>query len=426
MMKWTQAQWRDNAKWFPGFLTPFAKSMGRSERREGAALYVEGLLLSGERKSIEPMAERLGVDSQKLQQLITDSPWDDQAVWRAIRQEIPTHLEPLWAWIVDETGWLKQGEHSVGVSHQYCGAVGKSAHCQVHVEVAVTDGQAAVPIGARLYLPEKWTQDLKRCQEAGVPDGVKFATKPQIALALIKEALADHVARAPVLGDAAYGNNGDFRAGLRQLGLEFFLQIDASQLLGWAKPVALELKRTLWHVQENQAKGLPLAKLFAGLKSIQWHHCSWKAAAGKTRRTRLAWMKVYLAGALERGATRLEELWLVVDWPETEAEPYHYYLAHLHRPPHPARLLQLSRSRWNIEQYFQRAKTDLGLDHFEGRSWRGFHHHLVMAVLAYLFVTVIYLRAKKNFWCDVGTNSEKDPSLVAAVDRVLPLLRSKI
>lgn len=426
MMKWTQAQWRDNAKWFPGFLTPFAKSMGRSERREGAALYVEGLLLSGERKSIEPMAERLGVDSQKLQQLITDSPWDDQAVWRAIRQEIPTHLEPLWAWIVDETGWLKQGEHSVGVSHQYCGAVGKSAHCQVHVEVAVTDGQAAVPIGARLYLPEKWTQDLKRCQEAGVPDGVKFATKPQIALDLIKEALADHVARAPVLGDAAYGNNGDFRDGLRQLGLEFFLQIDASQLLGWAKPVALELKRTLWHVQENQAKGLPLAKLFAGLKSIQWHHCSWQAAAGKTRRTRLAWMKVYLAGALERGATRLEELWLVVDWPETEAEPYHYYLAHLHRPPHPARLLQLSRSRWNIEQYFQRAKTDLGLDHFEGRSWRGFHHHLVMAVLAYLFVTVIYLRAKKNFWCDLGTNSEKDPSLVAAVDRVLPLLRSKI
>lgn len=426
MMKWTQAQWRDNAKWFPGFLTPFAKSMGRSERREGAALYVEGLLLSGERKSIEPMAERLGVDSQKLQQLITDSPWDDQAVWRAIRQEIPTHLEPLWAWIVDETGWLKQGEHSVGVSHQYCGAVGKSAHCQVHVEVAVTDGQAAVPIGARLYLPEKWTQDLKRCQEAGVPDGVKFATKPQIALDLIKEALADHVARAPVLGDAAYGNNGDFRDGLRQLGLEFFLQIDASQLLGWAKPVALELKRTLWHVQENQAKGLPLAKLFAGLKSIQWHHCSWQAAAGKTRRTRLAWMKVYLAGALERGATRLEELWLVVDWPETEAEPYHYYLAHLHRPPHPARLLQLSRSRWNIEQYFQRAKTDLGLDHFEGRSWRGFHHHLVMAVLAYIFVTVIYLRAKKNFWCDLGTNSEKDPSLVAAVDRVLPLLRSKI
>jgi hypothetical protein len=150
-MKWTEANWRAHAKTFPGFLAPFAQPMGRSERREGAALYVEGLLLPGERKSIEPMAERLGVDSQKLQQLVTDSPWDDQEVWRAIRQVIPTHLEPLWAWIVDETGWLKQGAHSVGVAHQYCGAEGKSANCQVNVEVAVTDGQVAVPIGARLY-----------------------------------------------------------------------------------------------------------------------------------------------------------------------------------------------------------------------------------------------------------------------------------
>jgi SRSO17 transposase len=157
-MKWTEANWRSHAKGFPGFLAPFARPMGRSERREGAALYVEGLLLPGERKSIESLAERLGVDSQKLQQLLTDSPWDDQEVWQAIRQVIPTHLEPLWAWIVDETGWLKQGAHSVGVAHQYCGAEGKSANCQVNVEVAVTDGQVAVPIGARLYLPEKWTR----------------------------------------------------------------------------------------------------------------------------------------------------------------------------------------------------------------------------------------------------------------------------
>ena len=113
-MKWTQADWRNHAGRFPGFLAPFAKPMGRSERREGAALYVEGLLLPGERKSIEPLAERLGVDSQKLQQLLTDSPWDDQEVWRVIRREIPAHLEPLWGWIVDETGWLKQGEHSAG------------------------------------------------------------------------------------------------------------------------------------------------------------------------------------------------------------------------------------------------------------------------------------------------------------------------
>ena len=235
-MKWTQTDWRKHAERFPGFLATFAKPMGRSERREGAALYVEGLLLPGERKSIEPLAERLGVDSQKLQQLLTDSPWDDQEVWRVIRREIPAHLEPLWAWIVDETGWLKQGGHSVGVGHQYCGAVGKSANCQVNVELAVTDGQVAAPMGARLYLPEKWTQDARRCREAGVPAEVTFATKPEIALELIRQAVADGVPQAPVLGDSAYGINGPFRDGLRELDLEFFLQVDARSLVGWANP----------------------------------------------------------------------------------------------------------------------------------------------------------------------------------------------
>lgn len=418
-MEWTGTNWRDHAEEFESFMAAFVKPMGRSERREGAARYVEGLLLPGERKSIGPMAERLGMDAQKLQQLITDSPWDDQAVWQTIRQEVPARLEPLLAWIVDETAWLKQGEHSVGVGHQYCGAVGKTANCQVNVEVAVTDGQSTVPIGARLYLPEKWTQDLPRCEAAGVPAAVTFATKPQIALDLIKEALTDQVAPAPVLGDAAYGNNGEFRDGLRNAGMEFFLQIDPRQLLGWAKPVDLVLKRTRWHVRENEPPAIPLDKLFSAQKNLPWHPCSWKSASNKTRHTRLAWMKVYLPGALERGADKLEELWLVVDWPETNTEPYHYYLALLHRPPHQARMLQLSRARWNIEQYFQRAKTDLGLDHFEGRSWRGFHHHLVLAVLAYLFVTVIYLRSKKNFWCDLGTDSQADPAFHHSPNRVL-------
>jgi SRSO17 transposase len=424
-MEWTPKDWRKHVAEFPRFLAPFAEPMGRSERREGAALYIEGLLLPGERKSIEPMAERLGVDSQKLQQFVTDSPWDEQEVWRVIRREFPGRLEPLLAWIVDETGWLKQGEHSVGVAHQYCGAEGKSANCQVNVQVAVTDGEASIPIGARLYLPEKWTADPARCREAGVPPQVQFATKPQIAVELIGEALADGVAPAPVLGDAAYGGNGPFRDGVREKGLEFLLQIDARQL-GWAQAVALEHKRVRWHVRENEAKAQPLLELWAARKHKDWQRCSWKSADGQTRRTRLGWMKVYLPGSLDRGADGLEELWLVVDWPEGDAEAYHYYLAHLHRPPQKARLLRLSRSRWNIEQYFQRAKTDLGLDHFEGRSWRGFHHHLLLAVLAYLFVTAVHLRVKKNFWCDVGTDAAPDAALAAALDRILPLLRKEV
>jgi hypothetical protein len=160
-----------------------------------------------------------------------------------------------------------------------------------------------------------------------VPAEVTFATKPQIALELIRQAISDHVPPAPVLGDNAYGINGAFRDGLRELGLEFFLQGDAQQLRGWAQPVALERKRTRWQVREPHPKALSLAQLFAGQKKAQWHPCSWKAVDGQTRRTRLAWMKVYLAGALDRGAADLEELWLVVDWPAGDAEPYHYYLA---------------------------------------------------------------------------------------------------
>ena len=395
-MAWNKAQWDRSSQRLPKFLSPLVQDLGRSERHVVATLYVEGLLMPGQRKSIGPMAERLGVDSQKLQQFITDSPWDEAAIWKALRPVAVDCLEPLEAWIVDETGWLKQGAHSVGVAHQYCGAVGKSANCQVNVQVAITDGLVAVPVGARLYLPENWTKDRARCREAGIPDTVEFATKPQIAVKLIKEALVDGVAPAPVLGDNAYGINGEFRDELRSLGLEFFLQIDPGQLTGWAQPMKLEKKRTRWHVVADAPAASTLFKLFAAQKTGKWRPCSWKAADGQTRHTRLAWMRVYLPGALDRGSQSLEEVWLVVDWPEGAAEAYHYYLAHLHREPTVARCLRLSRSRWQIEQYFQRVKDDLGLDHFEGRSWQGFHHHLVMAVLAYLFVTVVFLDAKKT------------------------------
>src|SRR5271154_4500203 len=187
---WNAKLWKESVPQFLEFLNPLIAGLGRSERRVAATRYVEGLLMPGQRKSIIPMAERLGVDAQSLQQFVTDSPWKEEEMWRAIRQEIIPHLEPLEAWVVDETGWVKQGAHSVGVSHQYCGAVGKQANCQVAVELAATDGQVAAPLGARLYLPQGWAQDPRRVRAAGVPARVVFAPKTQIALALIDEALA--------------------------------------------------------------------------------------------------------------------------------------------------------------------------------------------------------------------------------------------
>ena len=422
-MEWNAKLWKNSVEQFTTFITPLAATVGRSERRIAATRYIEGLLIPGQRKSIEPMAERLGVDSQSLQQFLTDSPWNDDDVWTAIRREVIPHLEPIEAWIVDETGWLKQGQHSVGVGHQYCGAVGKSANCQVSVEVAVSDGWIAAPVAGRLYLPESWTSDRSRCKQAGVPDNIPFATKPMIAVELIEQVLRDGVPVAPVLADAVYGDNAQFRKRLHDLDLEFFLQVDPGKHKGWDHEVQTVLKQKRRHAAPDTPPSETVQQLAASISPKQWKDCSWSTANGLTRTTRIAWREVFLQHDLRHPNGSLERIWLVVDWPAGDAEPYHYYLARFHKEPTRTRCLKLSRSRWQIEQYFQRSKDDLGLDHFEGRSWRGFHHHLVLAAIAYLFILTVYVRSKKNFWCDVGTDSPSDPALAGEIDRLLHVLR---
>lgn len=424
-MKWNARLWKNSVVQFTSFISPMVAGLGRSERRQAATHYVEGLLMPGQRKSIEPLAARLGVDAQSLQQLVTSSPWNDETVWRAIRQEVIPHLEPLEAWVVDETGWLKQGRHSVGVSHQYCGAVGKQANCQVSVELVVSDGWVTAPMAGRLYLPESWAQDRERRAEVGVPAEVEFRTKPELGLELIRQAQADGVPPAPVLGDCVYGDSPEFRQGLRELGMEFFLQVSPTHK-AWTHRVPTEQKRTRHYLREGIPPARTLAEIAADWPPEQWKNCTWKAADGQTRKTRLAWGEVYLQHRLRKGDADLEKAWLVVDWPSGEAETYHYALAHFHQPPRRARCLKLSRSRWQVEQYFQRSKDDLGLDHFEGRTWRGFHHHLVLSALAYLFILTRYVSTKKNFWCDVGTGSAPDPALAGESDRLLQLLRHEV
>ncbi len=424
-MKWNARLWKNSVAQFTNFITPLVAGLGRSERRRAATHYVEGLLMPGQRKSIEPMAERLGVDSQALQQLVTSSPWSDETVWRAIRQEVIPHLEPLEAWVVDETGWVKQGRHSVGVSHQYCGAVGKQANCQVSVELVVSDGWVTAPLAGRLYLPESWTQDRQRRAAAGVPPEVEFRTKPELGLELIRQAGADGVPPAPVLGDCVYGDSPEFRQGLRELEMEFFLQVSPTHK-AWTHPVPTEGKRVRHYLAAGSPPARSLAEIAAHWPPEQWKKCSWKAADGQTRRTRLAWAEVYLQHRLRHGDANLEKVWLVVDWPSGESQPYHYALAHFHQPLRRARCLKLSRSRWQVEQYFQRSKDDLGLDHFEGRTWRGFHHHLALSALAYLFILTRYVSTKKNFWCDVGTDSPLDPALAGESERLLQLLRHEV
>jgi SRSO17 transposase len=421
-MEWTLSMWKESVNQFRQFMAPLICDLGRSERRVAATRYIEGLLIPGERKSMEPMAARLGVDKQSLQQFVTDSPWSDDALWSSIRREVVPHMTPLEAIIVDETGWIKQGKESVGVSPQYCGAVGKKANCQVSVEVAVTDGWVAAPIGGRLYLPKSWTDDRERCMRSRVPDDVEFATKPMLAIGIIKDALRDNVPAAPVLGDAVYGDNSEFRSALRGLKLEFFLQVDASKHKGWNHEVNTEVKRVRRHISADAPPAKTLAEIGRDLPRKAWKTCSWLTAGGQTQTTRVAWCQVFLGHGLRQAGGDLERLWLVIDWPEGDPDRYHHYLAHFHSPPTLAQCVKLSRSRWHVEQYFQRSKTDLGLDHFEGRSWRGFHHHLVLSAVAYIFILTVYLRSKKNFWCDVGADSPPDPAVSGEVARLLRVL----
>jgi SRSO17 transposase len=420
-MIWNSAHWRQKISQLQAFIDPLVAGLGRSERRESAALYVQGLLMPGQRKSIEPLASRLRVDSQKLQQFLSDSPWQEGQVWQAIRREVIPLVEPLQAWVVDETGWLKQGTHSVGVSHQYCGAVGKQAQCQVAVELVVSDGEIAAPVGGRLYLPEVWVQDPVRRKKAGVPDQIAFQAKPAIAGDLIEEALQDGVTAAPVLGDAVYGHASELRGRLRRLGLEYFFQSE-ERWLAWGERPKLTHGSKRWSVAKTAPPARHLRQWAESFEESEWQAASWQAADGRRRATRLAWKQIYLHSDLEEDQGEWLPCWLVVDWPKGETNPYHVNVAWLRQPPTKGRMLRLSRGRWPIEQYFQRGKDDLGLDHYEGRSWRGFHHHLVMSAVAYLFVVADYLRAKKNFRPDVGNGVASDAAIDRAFARLLSLL----
>jgi SRSO17 transposase len=287
--------------------------------------------------------------------------------------------------------------------------------------LVVSDGEVAAPVGGRLYLPESWTKDAARCHKAGVPGEVSFQTKPQIAGDLIEEALRDGLSAAPVLGDSVYGNAPELRERIRQLGLEYFFNAE-EPWLAWRQRPKLTRGPKFWSVSQQAPKGQKLRLLAEEWKPRRWQSASWQAADGERRATRLAWEQIYLNSDLNEKTGQWPACWLVADWPEGQADPYHVYLGWLKQPPSKGRVLRLSRGRWPIEQYFQRGKDDLGLDHYEGRSWRGFHHHLTMSAIAYLFVVVDYLRSKKNFRPDVGTGVASDAAIDRALTRLLSLL----
>ena len=410
-------------------------SMGRKERREHAEQYVRGLLLDGERKSIEPMASRLpDGDVQALQQFVNQSPWSFLEVRASLARKMEREFVPEAYWIIDEVSFPKQGKHSVGVARQYCGALGKTANCQVAVTLDLGTEESSMPLDWALYIPEQWINDSIRRKKAGIPEEVTFKTKIELALALIDEVRGWGLEERLVLADSAYGDCYEFRQGLRSRGLEYVVQVEG-KLTAWTEDP---------HPSNPPMKGggeIPRKRLYArdlppaqslreiakALPSQQWEMITWREGTKGPLCSRFARTTVWMANGLLQGKTmEVPREELLIEWPEDSEEPVKFWLSSLNPDQTSWRdLVRKAKGRYRVEQDYREMKRELGLDHFEGRSWQGWHHHVTLVALAYAFLTLESMGNKKNFWIDSASCPPMDPKMLVNVYRHMPYLRSK-
>lgn len=378
-----------------------AQAAGHQDRQEPLKSYCKGLLLPGERKSIEPMAARLdfaNVDRmrQSLHHLVAKAPWSDEALLNDVRSQVLPVMQKqgaLVAWIVDDTGFPKKGTHSVGVTRQYCGQVGKQENCRVAVSLSVATWAASLPISYRLYLPKDWAEDAERREKAGVPDEIVFQTKPEIALGQIRAAVAAQVPSGVVLADAAYGMNTDFRDGLTELKLQYVVGVQSSMTV-WqpgkqplpaktrgkiGRPPSL-LRRTADH------QPVSVKQLAIDLPASAYKQLTWREGADRKLRSRFAAVRVRPAHRDYWKSEPHAEEWLLIEWPKGEPEPTKYWISTLPPSAKLKALVKTAKHRWIIERDYQELKQELGLGHFEGRNWRGFHHHATLCIAAYGFL----------------------------------------
>lgn len=352
-------------------------------------------------KSLEPLAahtDSLHVRSkhQSLHHFVADSEWSDEAVLARVRDWVlPTlGLERGCYWIVDDSGHPKYGKHSVGVSHQYCGNLGKTANCQVAVSLSVASECGSLPIEYRLYLPKEWAEDIARRTKAGVPETVAFATKNAISLAQMRAAKAAGVPLGTVLADAAYGDDTTWREGVTELGLPYMVGIRPATSV-WA-PGVEPLPPKAWSGRGARPKRLQRApgheptdakSLALALPDRAWQVITWREGTHVPLSSRFACVRVRPAHLSHLATVLRPEEWLLVEWPAGDAEPLKYWLS---TGPADARLEQLvfvAKMRWRIERDYRELKQEFGLSHYEGRNWRGFHHHATLCIAAYGFLT---------------------------------------
>jgi SRSO17 transposase len=386
---------------FAAFVETLSSALGHADRKAPLKAYCTGLILPGERKSVEPMAARVEparvqAAHQSLHHFVAKADWSDAAVLAVVRAQVLPVLRrqgPIRAWIVDDTGFPKKGAHSVGVARQYCGQLGKQDNCQIAVSLSVANDHASLPVAWRLYLPEAWANDADRRAKAGVPEDVVFRTKPEIALEQIQAALAAGVPRGVVLADAGYGIDTAFRTGLTEMSLTYVVGVQSSTSLwppgtgplppkpwsGRGRPPAL-VRRNFEH------KPLSAKQLAQALPESAWSSITWREGTNAPLSSRFAAMRLRPSHRdYWRSAPRPEE-WFLVEWPQGENEPTKYWLSTLPEDMALADLVDQVKLRWRIERDYQELKQEIGLGHYEGRGWRGFHHHATLAIAAYGFL----------------------------------------
>jgi SRSO17 transposase len=407
------------------FLADVVLPMGRKDRRHHAEEYVRGLLMDGERKSIEPMANRLpDGDVQALQQFVNQSPWPSREVRASLARKVEREFVPEAYWLIDEVSFPKQGKHSVGVARQYCGALGKTANCQVAVTLDLGTEESSTALNWALYLPKGWVEDPVRRKNAGIPEEITFKTKIVLALDLIDEAKEWGLQGRLVLADSAYGDAYDFRQGLRGRELDYVVQV-SGELTAWTQdphPAQPPMKRGgKTHRKRLYAKELPparsLCQIAKVLPSESWKLITWREGTKGPLSSRFARVVVWMANGLVQGKTmEVPREELLIEWPEGDKGPWKYWLSSL--SPHRTSfrgLVRKAKGRFRIEQDYEEMKGELGLDHFEGRSWQGWHHHVTLVTLAYAFLMLERMGNKKNFWIDVASCPPMDPEVLDAI-----------
>ena len=374
------------------FLDRIGSVLGRDARRASFATYAMGLLGDAERKSTEPLATRDCTDPkladaahQRLLHFLVDSKWSDHAVRRVAAHyalEAITAREQVEAWIVDDTGFLKQGKHSVGVQRQYTGTAGKIANCQIGVSLSLATRTEHLPIDFELYIPEQWTNDPARRREARIPDEVVFKTKLDLALDMVRRAVADDIPRGVLLADSAYGNSSDFRAQIRQLGLQYI--------------VGVESKTKVWLVDPAlRRRGGPIAlrDLVPWMRENGFfRRCTWRKGTKEDLSAKFAMIRVVPAHDDGRPPDDRERVWLLIEWRDGEPEPANYFFSSLNSHKTKKRLVALAMQRWRTERVYEDLKGELGLDHYEGRRFPGWHHHVSVALSCYAFVVAERVR----------------------------------